>query len=114
MSLIKKRWGYEELWAFSTKYAGKILFIKKGNRLSLQFHEKKEETIYVLDGELTLIYGANKESLNEVRLKEGESWHIHPGLIHRFCAPDGDVRLMEVSTTELDDVIRLEDDYQRE
>lgn len=113
MVLITKPWGYENIWAESEKYVGKILYINKGSRLSLQLHEKKEETIYVLSGELLLIYGDKEEDLKEVRLKPGSSWHIYPGLIHRFCAEEEDVKLVEVSTTELDDVVRLSDDYNR-
>lgn len=113
MGLVTKPWGYEYIWAESKNYAGKILYINKGSRLSLQFHEKKEETIYVLSGELLLVYGEREEDLKEVRLKPGASWHIYPGLIHRFCAEEEDVKLVEVSTTELDDVVRLSDDYDR-
>lgn len=114
MSFTKKPWGYEELWALGEAYAGKIIFIKKNQRLSLQFHKKKEETIYVLEGELLLIFGDFEDSLKEVLLKKGESFHIKPGLIHRFCALDKDVKIIEASTPELDDVVRLSDDYGRE
>lgn len=111
---IKKPWGYEIIWAHTEKYVGKILYIKSKNRLSLQFHKEKEETIYVISGLLFLIYGEDKSSLKEVCLKPGDSWHIKPGLIHRFCAKDEDVKLAEVSTTELDDVVRISDDYNRD
>lgn len=114
MKIIDKPWGHEEIWAYTKRYAGKILHINKGKRLSLQFHEKKEETIYVLDGSLLVIYGDSEESLKETVLKPGESMHIYTGLIHRFCATEGsEVRVVEVSTPELDDVVRLSDDYGR-
>ena len=109
--VINKPWGYEKIWACSTRedgYIGKIIHIKDGHRLSLQLHEKKEETILVLSGVLELVLQ------NETRiLKENESFHITPGTIHRFCSKDGDCTLLEVSTKALDDVIRLEDDYGR-
>ena len=114
MRIVKKPWGYEEVWAIGQRYAGKILHINKGQRLSLQFHEKKEETIYVLDGSLLVIHGDSEESLKETVLKPGESMHIYTGLIHRFCATEeSEVRIVEVSTPELDDVVRLSDDYNR-
>jgi len=111
---IHKPWGHEEVWAHTNKYAGKILHINKGERLSLQFHEKKEETIYVLEGELLFICGNSEDSLKKIILNQGESMHIEPGLIHRFCATESSVKLIEVSTSELDDVVRLGDDYGRE
>lgn len=113
MKIVDKPWGHEEIWAHTKRYAGKILHINKGERLSLQFHEKKEETIYVLEGKLLLIFGESEDSLKEATLLPGDSKHIKPGLIHRFCAKDEDVRLVEVSTAELDDVIRLKDDHGR-
>lgn len=113
MSITKKPWGYEELWAKTDRYAGKIIYINSGKRLSLQLHREKEETIRVLEGRLLLVCGDSEDSLQEIMLNPGESMHISPGLIHRFCAPDGDVKLMEVSTTELDDVVRIQDDYGR-
>tara|TARA_S200000501_G_scaffold307969_1_gene297346 strand:+ start:1587 stop:1979 length:393 start_codon:yes stop_codon:yes gene_type:complete len=115
-NIIEKPWGHEEIWAQSEKYVAKILFIKAGNRLSLQYHEVKEETIRVLSGTLKLI---TKDKLGSPAktsyLSVGEVFHITPGLIHRFCAAEhlGDVTLVEVSTTEIEDVVRLEDDYGR-
>ena len=106
---IEKPWGYELIWAKTDKYVGKILFIKNGHRLSRQYHEIKDETIFVIDGELLIELGTD-----EVIMSPGMSVRIEPGTIHRFCAScDTDVRLVEVSTTELDDVIRLSDDYSR-
>jgi mannose-6-phosphate isomerase-like protein (cupin superfamily) len=111
--IIKKPWGYEEIWAHTSHYVGKILHINSGKRLSLQFHEKKEETIKVLSGILTIVHGAGVDTLQTSHMTAGEVFHVKPGLIHRFCADSGDVVLVEVSTTEIDDVIRLEDDFLR-
>lgn len=108
---IDKPWGYEIIWAKTDQYVGKMLKIYPGCRLSLQYHEKKRETIYVSDGVLELHL---KDKV--IFLCKGESFHIEPGTIHRFACSDqaGSVELMEVSTTELDDVVRLQDDYGRQ
>jgi quercetin dioxygenase-like cupin family protein len=110
---IEKPWGHEIIWAETDKYVGKVLFIKQGERLSLQYHEIKEETIYVVEGELTLIHGGEDTVLDSSTLQPGESFHVAPGTIHRFAAKNGDVTLVEVSTPELDDVVRIQDDYKR-
>ena len=109
---IDKPWGYEEIWAHTDKYVGKVLHIFKGRRLSEQFHRVKDETIYVLSGDLQLEINGGEQILI---LSPGESYRIETGVIHRFVAPEHgtDVRLMEVSTPELDDVVRTEDDYGR-
>ena len=114
-SRIEKPWGHELLWAKASRYAGKILFIKKGHRLSRQYHNAKEETIMVLDGQLVCEEGPSKNSPEIIRhvMDPGDIFHVTPGTVHRFCAETGDVRLVEVSTTELGDVVRLEDDYSR-
>ena len=106
---VEKPWGYEIRWALTEKYLGKILYINPGHQLSLQYHEIKDESIYVLEGTLLV------KDKDRVRiLEEGESMRIKPGTIHRFCAPySTHVKLVEVSTPEIDDVIRLEDDYGR-
>jgi len=113
--IIEKPWGHEEIWAQTTRYAGKILFIKKGHRLSRQYHHIKEETIMVLDGTLMCEEGPLIEGAEILRhtMQEGEVFHVSPGTIHRFCAEETDVRLVEVSTSEIQDVVRLEDDYRR-
>ena len=113
--IIEKPWGHEELWAQATRYVGKILFIKKGHRLSRQYHKIKEETIMVLDGTLMLEAGPYTKGGDIKRhvLEPGGIFHVSPGTIHRFCAEKNDVRLVEVSTTEISDVVRLEDDYRR-
>lgn len=112
MRRVDKPWGHEEIWAETERYAGKFLVIRDGHMLSRQYHERKEESICVLSGVLDLELGS-ADSLQVKRLAEGQAHHITPGMIHRFCARAGDVRLVEVSTPELDDVVRLEDMYQR-
>jgi mannose-1-phosphate guanylyltransferase len=105
---VKKPWGWELWFACTKKYVGKIIFIKKGHRLSKQYHRFKLESIYTQAGTLLLeIDGRQK------RLSPGNSVTIPPGMVHRFCAPYGDVHLVEVSTPQVKDVIRLEDDYGR-
>jgi len=108
IKLIKKPWGKEVLFAVTDKYVGKILCINKGARLSLQFHQFKDETMYVVLGSAKLTYN-NKNRIISV----GDSVRIKPGAIHRLEALK-DTQIIEVSTPELDDVIRLEDDYNRE
>ena len=108
---VDKPWGYELIWAKTGRYVGKILHINEGESLSLQFHEMKEETLYVVDGELRLTIEHDGDR-RELPLRKGEAFHIPPRLIHRmFAVVDTDVA--EVSTTELDDVVRLEDRYGR-
>ena len=107
---IEKPWGYELIWAHTDNYVGKLLHITSGKRLSRQYHEQKEETIYVLKGTL---YNYDAEG-NISRIMPGHSFHVYPGQIHRFAAMEGNVEVIEVSTNHLDDVVRLEDDYRRE
>ena len=109
--ITNKPWGHEVLWAHTKDYVGKILFIKDGCRLSRQYHERKEETIIVLEGTLRLEVGPAGAGV--IHLEPGQSFHIEPLMTHRFCADKGDVRLAEVSTPELEDVVRLEDDWGR-
>ena len=114
-SIIEKPWGHEEIWAATSRYAGKILFIKKGHRLSRQYHNVKEETIMVMEGTLVCEEGPARvgDAITRHIMMPGEIFHVHPGTIHRFCAEETDVRLVEVSTSEIQDVVRLEDDYRR-
>ena len=110
----QKPWGKEELWAKTEKYLGKILHVKAGNRLSKQYHEVKEETIFVLQGTLKLeVWDSETDSGKVHDLVIGESFHIPPRTIHRFGATTEDVALVEVSSPEIDDVRRIEDDYGR-
>lgn len=113
MRLIKKPWGYEEIWAETDRYVGKYLYINSGCRLSRQYHERKTETIRVLEGDLVLETCEPTGSPAERILKRGEVFHVSPGTIHRFGARETNVVLVEVSTPELDDVVRLQDDYER-
>ncbi|MEZ5176545.1 MAG: cupin domain-containing protein [Acidimicrobiia bacterium] len=109
-----KPWGHELLWTLTDHYAGKIIHIDAGKRLSLQFHETKEESILVVSGTLLLNLGEGDDA-RVVQLREGESADIPPRQVHRFEAPEsGPVDLIEVSTPHLDDVVRLADDYNRE
>jgi mannose-6-phosphate isomerase len=109
----EKPWGYELLWSHTDHYAGKVIHINAGHRLSLQYHEQKNESVLVLSGTLLLHLGSGEDA-RIIELAPGESYNISVGDIHRFAAPaDTDVEIIEVSTPELDDVIRLEDDYQR-
>jgi len=109
---VEKPWGYELIWAHTGRYVGKILHIDAGHALSYQYHERKEETIYVLSGTLTLHVASGDDEPEIVELAAGEAFHIHPGLRHSFEAI-GEVELLEVSTPELDDVVRLRDRYGR-
>lgn len=114
-NIIEKPWGHEEIWTSSTRYVGKTLFIKKGHRLSRQYHRLKEETIMVLEGVLQVEAGpyADGGDIHTVRLGQGMTFHLPPGTVHRFTPEGGDVRLVEVSTPETHDVVRIEDDYGR-
>jgi mannose-6-phosphate isomerase-like protein (cupin superfamily) len=108
---VPKPWGHELIFAENDRYAGKILHIEAGQLLSLQYHERKDETFYVLRGEVNLTIEENG-ARNELRLAEGSSYRIPPGVRHRMRA-EGPCDLIEVSTPELDDVVRLEDAYGR-
>ena len=114
-TIIKKPWGYEEIWAKTKEYAGKLIHIDKGHRLSLQYHSMKEETVRVISGVLEIVYSSSRDGeLKSIILEAGDNFHIYPLMVHRFCATQGtDVDLIEVSTNYLDDVERIEDDYNR-
>jgi mannose-6-phosphate isomerase-like protein (cupin superfamily) len=112
-TVVEKPWGHEEIFAQTPGYVGKILFIKRGEALSLQYHEVKEETLRVLDGELELVVGPDLDRLESHHLADGDIFHVAPGTLHRMIATS-DCRLLEVSTNYLDDVVRLEDRYGRQ
>jgi mannose-6-phosphate isomerase-like protein (cupin superfamily) len=112
MERVDKPWGYELRFIRTERYAGKLLFIKAGSQLSLQYHEQKDEAFLVHEGTLELVLGKGDEQRVET-LRSGEYKHIQPGTVHRFRAVT-DCTLFEVSTPELEDVVRLEDDYGRE
>jgi quercetin dioxygenase-like cupin family protein len=107
-----KPWGREIWFAHTPHYAGKILELKKGHRYSLQYHEKKEETQYIFSGKVKFTYGPDADHLEEKTLVPGEKIHIKTGMIHRAEALE-DSQIFEVSTPELDDVVKLHDDYGR-
>lgn len=109
---VDKPWGYELWWAYTDKYVGKILHVKKGECLSLQYHVKKDETIYVLNGKMHLEIEAPGEEKKEADMDPGEAVRITPYTKHRFTAIT-DCDLLEASTPEVDDVVRLEDRYGR-
>ncbi|MFA5779121.1 MAG: cupin [Elusimicrobiota bacterium] len=108
MKIVKKPWGKETWFALTKKYVGKILFIKKGHRLSKQYHKVKHETIYTLKGKYVMELRTGKKIMNENSVIV-----IPPKKIHRMYAKFCDVTLLEVSTPEVRDVVRLEDDYGR-
>lgn len=107
VKVVEKPWGREIHLAAEDEYVGKILEVKAGGRLSLQYHKKKKETMYVLSGRMKLTLGDETQVVGE-----GTSVTIKPGDRHRVEAIE-DVRIIEVSTSDLDDVVRVEDDYGR-
>ncbi|PWB73563.1 MAG: cupin [Holophagae bacterium] len=109
---VDKPWGHEEIFAHTDRYVGKILCIKAGEALSLQYHRRKEETLRVLDGVVELAAGDGPDRLVTHRLEGGAVFHLPPATLHRLTAVT-DCRLLEVSTPELDDVVRLDDRYGR-
>jgi mannose-6-phosphate isomerase len=111
---VDKPWGSELIWAETDDYAGKILFVKAGESLSLQYHEVKDESWYVLEGRARLELGlVGEEALKEVEITGGQAFRFRPGTIHRVTGIE-DTRILEVSTAHLDDVVRLADNYGRE
>jgi mannose-6-phosphate isomerase len=111
---VDKPWGYEIWWARTDRYVGKILHVNKGESLSLQYHRVKEETIRIQSGRLLFETGDQGEqaSLRRVEMGPGDVMHITPGMLHRMTGIE-DCDILEVSTPELDDVVRLEDRYGR-
>lgn len=112
MRTVPKPWGHELIFAENDRYAGKILHIEPGQLLSLQYHERKDETFYVLKGEVNLTIEEGGR-LREVRLQQGSAYRIQPGVRHRMRADGAPCDLIEVSSPELDDVVRIEDAYGR-
>lgn len=110
--IIEKPWGQEEVIEFNDKYMVKKLTMWSGCRCSLQYHKIKKETIYVLSGVLRITQGTSKETLEEKLYQAGDTITISPGVIHRMEGIEDTVYL-EASTPEMDDVVRLADDYQR-
>jgi mannose-6-phosphate isomerase len=110
--VVDKPWGHELVWAHTDRYVGKILHVRAGERLSLQYHRRKDETIMLLSGRLRLEVFAEGEAPREIDLEPRVPFHVPPGLRHRMIALE-DCDVVEVSTPELDDVVRLQDDYGR-
>jgi mannose-6-phosphate isomerase-like protein (cupin superfamily) len=111
---VEKPWGWELLWAYGDAYCGKVLFVRRGESLSLQFHKVKDESWYVLEGRAKLELGSAGEGvLDEEVITPGAAFRFRPGTVHRVTALE-DTRILEVSTPQLDDVVRLEDRYGRE
>ena len=109
----EKPWGYELLYALTPKYAGKIIFVKKGHRLSFQYHEVKDETMYIQHGQAVMTMEGDDGTPKDSIVSAGDSIHISPYTKHRIKALE-DTTILEVSTYELGDVVRIEDDYGRE
>jgi mannose-6-phosphate isomerase len=111
---VEKPWGWELIWAEADQYVGKLLVVLAGHSLSLQFHNVKDESWYVLSGRAKLELGdAGQAILNSEVVGEGASFRYRPGTVHRVTALE-DTTILEVSTPHLDDVVRLEDAYGRE
>lgn len=108
----EKPWGYELLWAKTNDYVGKVLFVRQGEALSLQFHKEKEETLFIESGNCWIETGAQENQLVRTQFHPGDIFHIPPGRLHRITAIT-DCRIFEVSTPQLNDVVRLEDRYGR-
>jgi len=111
MRRVEKPWGHEVIWAETDRYVAKVLFIKRGESLSRQYHLRKDETFFVETGEMRLEIGEPPDA-RVLEMKPGDTFHCPPKTVHRMVGKT-DVRVFEVSTPELDDVVRLEDAYGR-
>jgi mannose-6-phosphate isomerase len=111
-SKVDKPWGYELHWAITEHYLGKVLHINKGEALSLQYHERKDECQYIVKGSIDMELGGPDGVLTKHRMRAGDTLHITPGTRHRVTAVE-DTDIFEVSTPEIEDVVRLEDRYGR-
>jgi mannose-6-phosphate isomerase len=109
---VEKPWGYELVYAATDRYAGKHIFINAGEELSLQFHKKKDETIYIHSGRVEFEIGDPGKPVDTEVIAAGRAFHLAPGTVHRIRALE-DTVILEVSTPELDDIVRLEDKYGR-
>ncbi len=108
---VEKPWGYELWWARTDRYVGKLLHIAAGTQLSLQYHVRKDETIHLWSGEMVLVLQEDGRLVDHV-MRAGDSYHVKPGTVHRMRAVT-DCDVLEVSTPEVEDVVRVEDDYGR-
>ncbi len=111
---VAKPWGHETIWAHTDRYVGKILHVTAGQALSVQYHERKDETVYLLQGEMKYwVQLPGDTELRDQRLTTGQSFRITPGTIH-YIEAITDCDILEASTPELDDVVRIKDRYGRE
>lgn len=110
--IVEKPWGHERIWAHTDRYVGKVLHIKAGHALSVQYHVRKDETISLLSGRMIFRVGEQGGELREVPLEAGQSFHVTPGTVHQMEAIT-DCEVLEASTPDLDDVVRLSDRYGR-
>jgi mannose-6-phosphate isomerase len=111
---VEKPWGWELIWAETDAYAGKLIFVRAGEALSLQYHEVKDEAWLVREGRARVELGAaGDDQLETIEIREGDVLHYPPGTVHRITAIE-DTLIVEVSTPQLDDVVRIEDRYGRE
>ena len=110
---VDKPWGHELRWAITDRYLGKLIHVNRGHQLSLQYHVEKDETIFIWSGALDLLLENDAGVVERHRLTAGMSARVLPGRKHRFIAIE-DTDLVEVSSPEIDDVVRLEDSYGRE
>jgi mannose-6-phosphate isomerase-like protein (cupin superfamily) len=110
---VDKPWGYELRWAITERYLGKVLHINKGEALSLQYHRQKDECQYILAGAIDMEVGPTESQMTTRRMRAGDTVHLTPGTRHRLTAVE-DTDIFEVSTPEIDDVVRLEDRYGRD
>ena len=110
---VEKPWGWELIWAHTDRYVGKLLFVREGHSLSLQFHSQKDESWYVQEGRAGVEMGAPGDAVRESEIVgPGAAFRIEPGTVHRVRALQ-DTLILEVSTPHLDDIVRLEDQYGR-
>jgi mannose-6-phosphate isomerase len=110
---VAKPWGYEVRWAVTDRYLGKLIHINRGEQLSLQYHVQKDESILIMSGVLDLVLEDERGEVRTHRMSPGMTARVRPGRRHRFVAVE-DCDLVEVSSPEIDDVVRLEDSYGRE
>ena len=110
---VEKPWGWELVWAETDSYVGKLLFVRAGEALSLQYHEVKDEAWLVQEGRASLELGSLDGPLEKLEIGPGDAFRYRPGTVHRVRALE-DTLIVEVSTPQLDDVVRLEDQYGRE
>lgn len=109
---VERPWGHELIWAETELYIGKILYVKAGEALSIQMHEKKDETLHLLKGKMILLAGPSPDALERIPIEEGDSFRVRPHTVHRIEAVT-DVDVLEASTAHLDDVVRFKDRYGR-